>query len=89
MTRMQRRVMSRPPLSAADVEDRKLVLVQSQEFEASPAAQLAATADRLGIREWSQSCSRCGSVLVFHGTIDTWIDRAITFDDTHVCGGVA
>lgn len=82
MTAAARRRNAPRPLPAAEVRDRAMVRAESAAFESSPLAQLAATA---GVREWSQGCSDCGTVVVFTGTLDDWIDRAIAFDDTHVC----
>lgn len=39
------------------------------------------------VRTFERECVDCGTVLVWSGTDARWVDRAITFDDTHDCGG--
>jgi len=86
VTRMARRVQARPPLSAADVEDRKLVRAESAVFESSTRAQLEAA---IAGRTWDQSCASCGSVLIFTGSLDGWLSKSMAWDDVHDCEAVA
>ena len=78
MSAMQRRVMHRDPLPAADVADRTQIRNASATFESSYRAQLEAA---IASRTWYQ----CGTVYVFHGSLAEWLDVSAAFDETHEC----
>ena len=86
MTAMQRRVMSRPALPAADVAGRIQVRNASAAFESSTRAQLEAA---ITSRTWSQGCAECGSVLTFHGSLAEWLSKSAAWPDVHECEAVA
>lgn len=82
MTAMQRRVMARPPLPRADVEDRAQVRAKSLSFRANLEAAVLA-------RTHSQSCGVCGSVQVWTGSLDEWLSKSAAWVDVHDCVAVA
>lgn len=82
MTRSQRRRNAPKPLPAAEVADRAMVRSASAAFESSTRAQLEAA---IACRTWSQGCAECGSVQVFHGSLDEWLSKSAAWDESHEC----